>query len=285
MAIVLKSNVKFTGDISALPRTYEFDSINDAISMVGNRRLKSNYKGAIMRVARTDNAELDIFSLKNGKLDTSSLLAFAGSNSARVVRLYDQSGKGNNFEQTSTGLQPIIVLNGVLQTASNGDACINCAALTGATKFMRLARAPSGTLNNIAVLLDGAGKKDLFNVIDSRSEETTMFRLREEAGSVEFLYRNTPSDSLHTLNIGKAATTLSRYYAAIKAADGIAVAKSVTASKSEPLSSYSPITTTSAILLGSSSLSNTGANLNGYITTLIVVNNTEDSNKLAATVS
>lgn len=284
MAIVLKSNVKFTGDISELPRSYEFDSINDAISMVGNRRLKSNYKGAIMRVARTDNAELDIYSLKNGRLDTSSLLAFTGSNSARVVRLYDQSGKGNNFEQINIGSQPVIVLNGVLQTASNGDACINFAALTGAKKLMRLARATSTALNNIAVLLDGAGQQDLFSVIDSRAEASTMFRLREEAGSVEFLYRNTPSDSLRTLNIGTAATTLSRYYAAIKAADGIAVAKSVTASKSEPLSNYSPIVTTSAILLGSSSLTNSFSNLDGYITTLIVVNNAADSNKLAAAV-
>lgn len=83
-------------------------------SAVGIKRLFSSYSGPLIRVRRSnDNAEQDIGQIGGGALDLTGLAAFVGANSAFVVRVYDQSGAGNHFGQTTAGLQPRIVNAGV----------------------------------------------------------------------------------------------------------------------------------------------------------------------------
>lgn len=70
------------------------------------------------RVRRSsDNAEQDI-GFVGGELDTTSLLSFVGANDGLVVKMYDQSGNGNNASQTTGSSQNYIVQSGVLSTYS-----------------------------------------------------------------------------------------------------------------------------------------------------------------------
>ena len=72
-----------------------------------------------IRVRRSsDNATLDI-GFVGEDLDTTSLMAFAGSSSCFITIIYDQSGNGNHARQTSASNQPRIVNAGVLDVKNS----------------------------------------------------------------------------------------------------------------------------------------------------------------------
>jgi hypothetical protein len=79
-------------------------------SCAGIARLLSSWTGSLLRVRRSsDNAEQDIGYLGDDTLDITALASFVGGNSAFVVRIYDQSGGGNDWASSSSGQQPRIV--------------------------------------------------------------------------------------------------------------------------------------------------------------------------------
>lgn len=81
------------------------------------QRLLASYTGAALRVRRSsDNAEQDI-GFSGTALDTASLAAFVGSNSAYVTVWYDQSGNGNHHSNSDTTKQPRIVNAGTYDGA------------------------------------------------------------------------------------------------------------------------------------------------------------------------
>jgi len=83
----------------------------------GLRRLKSGYRGPLIRVRRaSDNVERDIYYDVAGNLDTSDLLSFVGASSGFVTTLYDLSGQGRDATQTTSAQQWRIVNAGVLET-------------------------------------------------------------------------------------------------------------------------------------------------------------------------
>ena len=87
------------------------------------RKLRGAYNGNCMVVARTsDNVQINI-GFVNNVLDTASLLAFAGSGDCTVVRLYDQSGNGNDLATVYSNWYKIVV-GGVLQM-QNGKPSMN----------------------------------------------------------------------------------------------------------------------------------------------------------------
>jgi hypothetical protein len=80
------------------------------------RQLRRSVSPAI-RVRRSgDSLEQDIGFNSNGELDTNALLDFANGGDAWVTTWYDQSSNGNDATQTSTALQPQIVLSGSVVT-------------------------------------------------------------------------------------------------------------------------------------------------------------------------
>lgn len=96
------------------------------------------YTGPLIRVRRSsDNAEMDVYpvsSSSNAALDSTAMLTWSGSDSVYVKTLYDQSGLGNHWSQTTTTKQPRIVNAGsydanlvfdgtddVLLTVNNGS--------------------------------------------------------------------------------------------------------------------------------------------------------------------
>jgi len=91
------------------------------------RKLRVGYTGAAIRVRESVfNTEQDIGFDSNGDLDEAALTAFTsypGMNGL-IVKWYDQSGNSNDAVQLSTGSQPHIVLNNVIQKHNGKPAVV-----------------------------------------------------------------------------------------------------------------------------------------------------------------
>ena len=119
----------------------QLDIINDQVSselvhmkifnlpkielLLSVRKVNQAYNGPCVTVRRSsDNATQNIYFLPNGDLDTASLLSFAGSGDAYVVKWFDQSFNGYHVEQNTSSLQPQIVDTGSLLLTDNSFASI-----------------------------------------------------------------------------------------------------------------------------------------------------------------
>jgi hypothetical protein len=106
----------FKTPVSGLPNPLldDYSGASHAYSVA--RLLRTAYGGNCIRVRRSsDNTEQNI-GFSSGLLDTASLLSFCGAGSGYVKTLYDQSGNGYDFEQTTMADQPRIVNSGVVDT-------------------------------------------------------------------------------------------------------------------------------------------------------------------------
>lgn len=80
-----------------------------------NRKLSSAYAGSAFRIRdTTTNTEYDIAFTGNEVAD-SSITTVIGSNSAALVKIYDQSGNGLNWIQPTATKQPLVVVSGTIQ--------------------------------------------------------------------------------------------------------------------------------------------------------------------------
>ena len=93
----------------------------DASAAYSLRKLRHEYKGAAVEVRNDSGVHLDIGFDESGDLDTTALLAHCGSGSGTVSTWYDQSGNGNDFEQSVVANQPQIVNSGVYLNSINLD--------------------------------------------------------------------------------------------------------------------------------------------------------------------
>jgi hypothetical protein len=109
--------------------TQAFSALRAAVTVASSgafsiRKLDTAYTGNCMKVRRSsDNTTADIGFVASGDIDSTALLAFAGSGSAYVDTWYDQSGSAINVSQATTAKQPRIVNAGVLDTI-NGRATV-----------------------------------------------------------------------------------------------------------------------------------------------------------------
>ncbi|GAA4324444.1 hypothetical protein GCM10023184_11820 [Flaviaesturariibacter amylovorans] len=88
---------------------------------VGLRRLSSTYTGAVIRLRRSsDGAESD-FGTSGADLDAAAISAWLAGANGFCVRLYDQSGSGNDVVQSNVANQPQLVLTG---TSNNRPALV-----------------------------------------------------------------------------------------------------------------------------------------------------------------
>lgn len=106
---------------STLPFQFLLDELNVSAAFAFSFvKLRSSYSGDCIRVRRSsDSAETDI-GFANNMLDTETLLAFAGTDSAYITIPYDQSGNGINPVQATAARQWRIVNAGVLETSVSG---------------------------------------------------------------------------------------------------------------------------------------------------------------------
>jgi len=104
------------------PQDKLLDKYPDAAAAYGLRLLRSAYQGPCIRVQRSsDNALVDI-GFKGNSIDLQALQDFVGEYDGRVRTWYDQSGNGNDAEQTNTSQRPKIIIGGVLQTVNGKPA-------------------------------------------------------------------------------------------------------------------------------------------------------------------
>jgi hypothetical protein len=96
-------------------------------SAYGLVKLRTGYAGSAIRVRRSsDNTEADI-GFSGNALDTAALLAHVtGSLHGYVTKWYDQSGNARDWEQSTAGRQPIIVMSGEVL-----DAVLSMGAVYG----------------------------------------------------------------------------------------------------------------------------------------------------------
>lgn len=126
------------------------DTYGGAAAAYSVRRLSSTYTGALIEVRRSsDNTTQDIGYDANGDLDTAALLSFVGAGDGFVRTWYDQSGNGNNEQQTTTSAQPQIVSSGALIT-KNSTVAID---FNGSTHIMESTSASefTGVVNNCII--------------------------------------------------------------------------------------------------------------------------------------
>ena len=84
------------------------DTYTGAAAAYSLRKLRSGYSGSAIKVRRSsDNTEQDIGFVDN-ELDTTSLASFCSGTNGFVTTWYDQSGNGNDAEQTTAANQPKI---------------------------------------------------------------------------------------------------------------------------------------------------------------------------------
>jgi len=92
------------------------DTFPSSAAAYSLRNLSSTYKGALIRVRRSnDNAEQDIFGDYYGNLDTAGLKEFVGANNGFVTTWYDQSTNARNATQTTAANQPRIINAGTVE--------------------------------------------------------------------------------------------------------------------------------------------------------------------------
>jgi len=104
------------------PQDKLLDKHPNAAAAYGLRLLRSAYLGPCIRVQRSsDNALVDI-GFKGDSIDLQALQDFVGEYDGRVRTFYDQSGNGNDAEQTGTSARPNIIIGGVLQTVNGKPA-------------------------------------------------------------------------------------------------------------------------------------------------------------------
>lgn len=125
------------------------------------RRLSITYTGALIRVRRTDNQELDITGTTIG-LDESQLLTFVGSGDAFVTTIYDQSGNNNHLTQSTIANQPRIVTAGVINKLNGRPAIF----FDGVNDWFRRTFSIGTVLTRFAVISHASAQNDSVIVFD-----------------------------------------------------------------------------------------------------------------------
>lgn len=287
MSLTLHSNIAYTGSIQDLPILGELDYIDNAISIIGTRVLKSKYKGPLIRVRRSsDNAEMDIGSVR-GMLDTSTLLQFSGNDSCYVKTMYDQSGSGRNFQRSEAAHQPLIVIAGVLQTVQgSSEPCVRFnETVNGQALFMQ--NSPTTPLANLGAFVEFTARsastdRTIFAILDSRDAEKTFFRADVIALTYQskFMYRNNVNDVLQTLTYDSVEPGLKRMYACFDSSEGMATIKNSVGLKKQALANFTPPIARGFCIGTSKNTGLSSTNFVGILTAFALINTIEDGNEL-----
>lgn len=278
MSLLLTSNVAYTGDDSKLPFLGDMNNV-DALSIVGTRRLKGSYYGAILRVKRSsDSTEKDILSIPDGSLDTTSLLSFVGVGDGTVTIVYDQSGNNNDFIAPSlVSEQPFIVLNSELRTTISAEPCLY---FSSSPKALYLKNPVIDTSNYVGAMIEGNFIKTGFMLVDTRSSTTTMFKVEGVDTSVRFVYREKLEEAAIITLYDAPMEPNSRYFAALDAVANKAITKDRLSVKNETLVDYIPANA-SGFAIGANKVTG-GSSLNavGNITAFALVNTSSGGDEL-----
>ncbi len=89
------------------------DKVSNYKLAVGLRLLRSAYSGSAIRLRRSsDDVEAD-FGFSGTNLNTEAINTWLNGSAGYCVKLYDQSGNGNDMIPSNSGTQPLYVYNGL----------------------------------------------------------------------------------------------------------------------------------------------------------------------------
>jgi hypothetical protein len=96
------------GSLATPPRLGPVDVLPGAATAAScARQLSRSYSGPLCQVQRaSDSATMDLYANTNGDLDPTGAALFCANTTCAVSVLYDQSGNGNNFTQSTAASQP-----------------------------------------------------------------------------------------------------------------------------------------------------------------------------------
>ena len=167
--LLLKNGIIITGTQRYQPAAL-LDQFPGAAAAYSLRNLVGTSNPAVIRVRRdNDDAEQDFTATE---VSDGTLAAWVGAGNNGFVRTwYDQSGNGNDAEQTTTATQPAIVLSGSLVTQGSKPA-ISTSAVTdsylsvtsGISASNYTASIFIAAKSNVANYTSGAGSDRLANV-------------------------------------------------------------------------------------------------------------------------
>lgn len=135
---------------------------------LGMRRLFSAYRGPLLRARRADdNAQADFHPRGDGWLDVAALTAWAGSSSAFLVTLYDQSGNARHAGQATAGAQPRLMLTGTPDLGPNGRLI---ALFDGVDDWLGLADSLAFSQSQSALTLAMVGARTAANAANANQQ-------------------------------------------------------------------------------------------------------------------
>jgi hypothetical protein len=144
--------------IAAWPKSFLLDRFTAATAAYSLRNLKNTFTTAVVEVRRSNDSAESTFT--STEVANGTLTAWVGAgNDGFIKTWYDQSGNGNNATQTTTSLQPKIVLAGSLVTHS-GKPGISF---------------PGGLVRLNADSLDGRSRLDSYIVKNTSDTEYILF--------------------------------------------------------------------------------------------------------------
>lgn len=157
----MQNQMLFTPRLNGRVNPTFLSEIPGATAAYSLRRLSLTYTGALIRVRRTDNQELDITGTTIG-LDESQLLTFVGSGDAFVTTIYDQSGNNNHLTQSTIANQPRIVTAGVINRVNGRPAIF----FDGVNDWFRRTFSIGTVLTRFAVISHVSPQNDSVIVFD-----------------------------------------------------------------------------------------------------------------------
>ncbi len=205
------------------PQDKLLDKYPNAAAAYGLRKLRSAYQGPCIRAQRSsDNALVDI-GFAGDSIDLQALQDFVGEYDGRVRTWYDQSGNGNDAEQTGTSKRPNIIIGGVLQTVNGKPAMtfdgsddqfnIGSSDLYGQDRFDAYMHYQTSQARYIMFVGDTGGKYSF--VPQDQGTDTALSSQYDISGTQPTLYVNgvkpgivsgtTDRDDLHTMMVTNAA--------------------------------------------------------------------------------
>lgn len=107
------------GNDATLSKNLLLDVYTSAAVAYGFTKLRTAYSGYCIKIRRaSDNTTQDI-GFSGYDLDTSAINTFCSGTTGYIHTVYDQSGNGNNWTQTTAASQPLIYSGGAVRTLNS----------------------------------------------------------------------------------------------------------------------------------------------------------------------
>jgi hypothetical protein len=185
LAFYFDAGTVYLDDLAVAPR-----------AVLSLKRLISTATVAVRVRRSSDDTETDI-GFSGSDLDTAALATFVGSNSAYVTKIYDQTGNGEDFVETTNSKQPRIVNAGTYDgyiVFDGSDDAMRCTSLTlGTPQLGVYSKMTHSITSGFLYFLEGGSTYNAFTGDYSIAISSGAMRMLavNASGSVDYRIRET----------------------------------------------------------------------------------------------